>query len=258
MNFSQLGFGAFVFKTQGIMLALSFFVSAWYYYKSIQKHNFPVDFFVHHFWRWILMGAFVARIVTLCLYPEIFETYGWFSFFAFWQGEVNVPIFLLVFLITMYFDLRDQQFSFWRWLDLAVEPLLIFLILENLAAFITGYRYGIATDLPWGVRYETFGVAEVNPVHPVTLYSAVVYVITLLYYKKEALKNNWKDKVLKGKLFYRFLLVILFTEGFLFFIRGDIPSIQGTGISKEFLVFIAVTFLLILGKNLIVKRSKNI
>lgn len=257
MNFSQLGFGTFLFKTYGVLMAIAFVFVAWRYYKRIQKHNFPAEYFAHHFWKWLIFGLAIGRIAVLILNPEIFTNHGWFSFLAFWDGEVSLPIFALGFLLFMFFDLRAQQFSFGRWLDLLVEPLLLFLVLENVIAFLTGARYGIATDLFWGVQYETFSVAEVNPVHPVTIYSAIVYLFAWFHYHRHSMANNWKDKVFKGAVFYRAFLLISITEFLLFFIRGDVQKIGESFFSTNQIIFTVSILILLYFKTKVFKIEKR-
>ena len=143
-------------------------------------------------------------------------------------------------------------------MDLLVEPLLIFFVIENLIAFFTGARYGISTSLPWGIKYETFSVSEINSVHPVTIYSAIVYLFAWLHYHRHSTANKWADKVFKGAVFYNAFWLIGITEFLLFFIRGDIEKIRESVFSVEQIIFIAIFVILIYFKKKIFKLEKKI
>ena len=179
MNFSQLGFGFFVLKINGLLLAAVFFFAVWHYFRSIERKRLSVDFFVHHFWRWIIAGLFVGRVMAILLDLEIFDRHGWMAPAVFWDGEVEPFGAMLGTFLMMAFDFRKEKESIWKWLDLAVPSAMIFLIFMDFIQFVTGAVYGIETTLPWGIRYETFGVETLTPVHPVTLYAVIPHIILL-------------------------------------------------------------------------------
>lgn len=171
MNFSQLDFGLFGIKMYGVFLGIAFFIASWYWYKLIQREKLPHDFFVHHFWRWLVGGILLGRLGALLATPEVFDTYGLFSFFAFWQGELHFISFIIGFLLVMYTDLQQHEAKPLRWLDLGIFPFLLAVMIADLAGFFTGAVYGSETNLFWGVKYEATGVKILAPVHPVTIYA---------------------------------------------------------------------------------------
>ena len=175
MNFSQLNFGGFAIKIYGVLLAIAFFVAAWQYYKRVQKMNFDVDFFVHHFGRWLVGGILLGRLFAVLQSPEIWETYGVFSFFAFWEGTLDFLGVIIGFVLALLLDFRIQKKNVLRWLDIAILPTYIGIIITDVAGFLTGAIYGKETELFWGVRYETFGVESINSVHPITLYALLIH-----------------------------------------------------------------------------------
>jgi len=191
MNFSQLGFGTFVLRINGILIALIFCLIVWLYFKKLKEENLDTDFLAHHLWRWVVSGIIVGRIFSLILDPAIFSSYSWLSFFTFWVGGINFFGAVLGGLGFMIYDLKKTEHNPWKWVDLAVIPVLIGICLGDLAAFLTGAVYGTETSLPWGIQYETFGVDTIAPVHPVTIYAFLIHLIIL----------NWVLRY--GKTFYR-------------------------------------------------------
>ncbi len=217
MNFSQLNFGYFAFKIHGIFVALAFLIAAWHFYKQVQKNNLSVDFFLHHFWRWVVGGVLIGRLVVILLHPEIVVRNGWFSFFTFWDGEIDFFGAFIGGAITAVWDLKVHKFNIWRWADTAVGSFLIAIVLIDLSGFLTGAVYGTPTSLPWGVQYQTFGVATLAPVHPVTLYAFVLHVglMRWVVYSRKFLSRT------PGKLFFITTLLFFVLDFFLQFLHGE-------------------------------------
>lgn len=176
MNLSQLNFGVFSVRMYGVFVALAFIIATWTYYKNLQNQKFPMDFFVHHFWHWMLGGLLVGRIFSILIDSSIFIESPLFSFLAFWDGGISVYGFILGFTAFMWKETHAHQFGFWRWLEHLIQPLFFLLIVHDIASFTTGHLYGVETTLPWGVQYETFGVETIKPVHPVGAYGVVAHV----------------------------------------------------------------------------------
>lgn len=177
MNFYQLSFGVFGLKIYGIFLSIAFVIALWYFYKTIQRKDFPMDFFRHYFWKWLIGGLIVGRIVAVLLNPDIVAQHGIFALIAFWDGTVHFWGVFVGFLGTMWWTLRDQKVSLLRWLDQMVLPFLLGILIVDIAAFLTGTIYGSETILPWGIQYETFGVDILNPTHPVSMYAFIAHLI---------------------------------------------------------------------------------
>lgn len=217
MNFSQLNFGFFALKIYGILLSFAFGVASLYYYRKLSESGFSKDFFLHHYWRWLLGGILLGRLLAVLLEPGIFERFGFMSFFAFWDGEINFWGGLLGFLLTMYLDLKKESKAMGPWLDVGMLPLLLAAMIADWAAFLTGKIYGTETSLPWGVQYETFGVEILNPVHPVTLYAFAAHLILWWWVKEH--ETKWQKS--PGVLSLKTLLYFLVIDFGLQFLRGN-------------------------------------
>ncbi len=249
MNFSQLGFGSFVLRINGIFIAIIFFVSVLHYYKILQKEKLDTDFFAHNFWRWVLVGLLFGRILALLLSPEIFANFGWMSPFVFWIGGINFYGTFLGALGMMFYDLKNTEHNPLKWLDLATPSILMAILLTDLSEFITGAVYGTKTNLPWGIQYETFGVDTISPVHPVTIYSFIIHFLILLWVFK------YRERFLRfpGKLISITAVIFFFAEFFLQFFRGDPTLMLGNTLRIEQIF----SLLIVVGIVAYLKKRQN-
>lgn len=217
MNFSQLSFGVFALKFYGIAVAAAFVVAAWHYYKSLQKKKLSIDFFIHHFWRWLVGGLVVGRIFVLLFDPSIFVRNGLFSFFAFWDGEMHFLGTMFGFIALMWRDLHKSNKAFFQWTDAAMVPLFLGFMIADIGGFLTGAIYGTETALPWGVQYETFGVDILTPVHPVTLYAFLIHLWIWWYLRKR--EATWER--FSGRMTIKAAFFFFGADLLLQFFRGD-------------------------------------
>lgn len=217
MNFSQLTFGMFSFKIYGFFIACAFVLSGWYYYKTLKRKEFPVDFFLHSFWKWVMSGIVLGRIFAIILNWGIIERNGIFSFFAFWDGELNFIGMSLGMIGMMYYELQKRKMDFIRWIDAAITPFLFGVLILDIAAFLTGALYGRETTMPWGIQYETFSVDILSPVHPVTIYAFLLH-LPLYFWAKRYVHVYER---LRGRLAIRAGIFFFLIDLFLQFFRGD-------------------------------------
>ena len=217
MNFSQLNFGYFAFKIHGLIIAIAFLIAAFHFYSQVRKNNLSIDFFLHHFWRWVSGAILTGRLVVLLLNPKIIMRNGWLSFFTFWDGEIDFYGAFLGGLLIAVLDLKAHKFNIWRWADAAIGSFLIAIVLIDLSGFLTGAVYGTPTMLPWGVQYQTFGVATLAPVHPVTLYAFALHIglMRWVVYSQKILSRS------PGKLFFITILLFFILDFFLQFLHGE-------------------------------------
>jgi len=232
MNFSQIAFGYLSLKFYGLFLAIIFAISIWKYYRALQRKDFPVDFFIHNFWKWVIAGLVVGRVVSLFLDFSIWERNGLFGGFAFWDGGFHFFGVFVGFLLLMCWDLAKNKLNYLRWLDVGVIPFFFAVCLLDIAGFITGELYGRETILPWGIQYETISVDILSPTHPVMLYGLIIHGLLLLWAKKRfiTLERIPGRLALRGGIFF-FLFEILLQA-----FRGD-PTLYFFGLIRVEQIF---------------------
>ncbi len=218
MNFSQLSFDWFSFEIYGLFVTLAFTISAWRYYKALQKKQFPIHFFIHHFWKWMLGGVVAGRLFALLFdWNTIVERSGIYSFFAFWDGDIHFIGALTGFILTMIWDMRKQSMDSWRWIDIGIPFIFMGMLITDLGGFLTGAVYGKETSMLWGIQYENVSVDILTPVHPVTIYAFIIHL--WLYFWAQKRKDIWSN--VPGRLAIRMGLLFFSVEFFLQFFRGD-------------------------------------
>jgi len=89
MNFYQLSFGYFSLKIYGILIALAFIIASWHFYKVLLRKSILADFFSHHYWKWVLGGILIGRLLAVALEPQLILKDGMVFFFAFWEGGIS-------------------------------------------------------------------------------------------------------------------------------------------------------------------------
>ena len=243
MNFSQLGFGFFVLKINGILLAITFFLVSWHYFRQVERKKLSVDFLVNNFWKWILWGLLFGRIVALVLDPEIFTRHGLWAPAAFWDGEVDFGGFFVGVLGGMFCDTKRNGFSFLKWLDLSIPSVLIGAVLLDFIQFFTGAMYGTETTLPWGVQYETFGVETLAKVHPVTLYAVIPHILLLNWALKK--QTLWERQ--PGRISFVAGLWFSVFQFFLEFLYGNETLLVGGGLRLGQVISIGIAFVCVVG-----------
>ncbi len=218
MNFSQLGFGAFQLKIFGLFATAAFVWGVWAWWRGLEKRGQDIDFFAHHFWRWLIGGLFLGRLVAFAFDPSILHRQGIVGLFVFWDGGFDALTFAIGFVGLLLIDMLRHEKNPFRWLDVAVVPFFAALLILDLGAFITGAWYGTMTSLPWAVTYNTFGVDLITPVHPVSLYGFLIHYSLLRWAQARAKK--WETSY--GRLAAYGGGMWAMVEGFLqLFFRGD-------------------------------------
>lgn len=247
MNFYQLSFGIFSLKIYGILLTLAFMIGAWSYYSRLRTRTILVDFFLHYFWKWMLVALFVGRIFTVILDPGIILNNEFYYFFAFWEGDLNFYGTIIGFFFVSRWALKKHGYKFSQWLDIAVYSFLLGVIFSDLASFMTGASYGKPTGLPWGVKYETFGVDILDLVHPVAIYAFFFHIwLLFLVRSHEKLYERFGEKlaIRTGLIFFGFDFLLYFLYGDQVFLIFDFLRME-----QVFCLFIIV-FLFWRGKRM--------
>lgn len=243
MNFSQIFLGPFTLKFYGVFVAMAFLVTAILYYQRLKLRDLDREFFVHHFWRWIMGGVVLGRVFALISDPSILGRNDWLSFFAFWDGGISMLAVLVGFLAVMRIDIYRAKQDFLPWTDAMVFPVMVGAMILDIGSFITGAVYGSPTEMPWGVKYETFGVDLLSPLHPVTLYGFVLH-FWLFRWVERRFEPFLKHP---GKLTYSAMFFFFGMQFVLEFFRGD-PSFMNLPIRllQVFSLVISVTALVVL------------
>lgn len=182
-----------------------------------------------------------------------------------------MPVFKFAYL-TQFFYIWDKGLSFWgalfgflimlaiicfkrgenilKWLDRLITPIGLGLIIANFGQLLDGQGYGIPTDMPWGMAYESINVKYTVPIHPVQIYS-MIYVSGILFvlrkFKKHEFFTQEGNKTLVAVSLYSFIRI------FMEMLRGD-DTLELFGIR---IASVICTIIFVISGYILLKRARE-
>lgn len=136
----------------------------------------------------------------------------WDQGFSFWGAVIGASLMLI-------YKLKKDEENVWKWADALIVPVMIGLIIGEIGAFLGGYAYGIPTDLPFGIRYDSFNVKYTVPVHPTQIYTIIAIIAIMASKKYLAKKYDFFKR--EGNTTIYFATTCFFAFFLLEFLRGD-------------------------------------
>ena len=174
---------------------------------------------------WIIIGVVAGgRIGSVLFYgfqqdPQRYlsDPMAWLSV---WDGGMSFHGgFLGVLLAVVIWSRFNRSSNFWEVTDLLAISAPIGLFFGRIANFINGELYGRPTDLPWAMRFPTFGPNGVRdqwtePRHPSQLYESFLEGLVLLIvlnwlWRKPAVRSQAgivTGAFIAGYGFFRFMV----------------------------------------------------
>lgn len=155
---------------------------------------------------WIIIGVvFGGRIGSVLFYGFQQDSQRYFSdpmaWLAVWDGGMSFHGgFLGVLLAVVIWSRFNPKTRFWEVTDLLAISAPIGLFFGRIANFINGELYGRPTDVPWAMRFPTFGPNGVKdqwtePRHPSQLYESFLEGLVLLI----VLNVMWRNPAIRGR-----------------------------------------------------------
>ncbi len=155
---------------------------------------------------WIIIGVvFGGRIGSVLFYGFQQDSQRYFSdpmaWLAVWDGGMSFHGgFLGVLLAVVIWSRFNPKTRFWEVTDLLAISAPIGLFFGRIANFINGELYGRPTDVPWAMRFPTFGPNGVKdqwtePRHPSQLYESFLEGLVLLI----VLNVMWRNPAIRDR-----------------------------------------------------------
>lgn len=179
--------GSITITTFNLFLTLSFLAGVVFLVRFVQMKKMKLNFFVNHFIQLLFLPFIGGRLFYIF---EHLNTFKQSPLQILYVWDLNFSVFGIFYtgLLLLYLFCRSNSEDFWAWLDAFTLGSMVALFFIHIGHFFNGSLYGIPTDLPWGVAFDTFGIPYLDPIHPTQLYSAfaalIVAIITLKYAKK--------------------------------------------------------------------------
>ena len=99
--------------------------------------------------------------------------------FAFWQGGLTIHGAVIGSILVGIWYSHWKKVSFWKLADTIAPSLALGQFIGRLGCFLNGCCYGVSTELPWGVKFNS--PSSLIPyamlgkkVHPTQLYESAL------------------------------------------------------------------------------------
>ena len=166
-------YGPVTVSTFNLLLALAFVSGSVFLVRFINLKKLKLSFFVNNFIYFLLIPLAGGRLIYLFEHIPIFKRNPLQILFVWDMGFSPFGIFYSAILILYLISRREHE-DFWAWADAFVLASLVGLFFINIGHFFNGTNYGMPTELPWGISFDTFNIPYLNPIHPAQIYSALV------------------------------------------------------------------------------------
>ncbi len=210
-------------QTLWVFVVLALLISSYLTVERLRRERVNFTLLIEHSTFFFFCGILGARLAYFIFHTDAY-TPGldlrtlqnffsiWDQGFSFWGGASAIGLALL-------YRLKKEGEPLSKWADALIVPFYTGIIIGDLGAFFGGYSYGVPTNLPWGVLYESYNVKYTVPVHPTQLYSMVILIALLWSKKKIAQKSTFFQTHGNTALY---LTTTLALSSFLLeFLRGD-------------------------------------
>jgi prolipoprotein diacylglyceryltransferase len=204
-------------------MAIAMLVGSYLSVKRLKRRRVDFTLFIKHSTSFFLAAIILSRIVYFTSHPDTyfpgFDLRTLQNFVSIWDQGFSFWGAALGFFLMMSYHIRKANEPFWKWMDALSVPVLVGILIGFIGTFLGGYSYGLPTDLPWGIQYESFNVKYTVPVHPTQLYYVIF--IGLLLWSKQIIKKKNDFFETDGNASLYFFTVYFMGSFLLEFLRGD-------------------------------------
>jgi phosphatidylglycerol:prolipoprotein diacylglycerol transferase len=182
-------YGSITLTTFNLLLVVGFLAGTTFLVRFIQLKKLNLNFFVNHFIYFIFLPLLGGRIFYIFEHINLFKKAPFSSLYVWDLGFSAFGIFYTAILVVYLFSRANSE-DFWGWVDALTLSSLFGLFIIHIGHFFNGSHYGIPTELPWGIAFDTVNIPYLNPIHPTQLYSALIALIVLYISMKYAKRTH--------------------------------------------------------------------
>lgn len=171
--------GPFFIWAHTIFLLIGVAMATEFLFRLADRAHLSLQHFRDHAFQYFLAYLIGARMIAVIAEYRVYFRdplrlfIVWDGNFSFLGGAIGVGIVLSI--VTLH-----HRSTFLQWLDVLVPATTFGLVFDWVGRFAAGKSYGLPTDVPWGVTYDTLNVRYAVPIHPVQLYYVLFYAILTL------------------------------------------------------------------------------
>jgi phosphatidylglycerol:prolipoprotein diacylglycerol transferase len=158
------------------MMVVGFALALWRAKGAAKRRGFNQDYIYDLSLIALLSGIVGARLLYILLNPD---TESFKDFFAVWNGGLSFHGGVLAAVITAIIYTRWKKLSFLECADMLSPSLAIGYAFTRIGCFLNGCCYGVATSLPWGVRFLEDGQWTALS-HPTHIYASIANILIFL------------------------------------------------------------------------------
>lgn len=206
----------------GITMALGFLVAGYLVWRNAPLYDVPREK-IESLMLWIIVGTIVGARAYFLVQND-FASYlqePW-RMLAVWEGGLAFFGGLFGAMFAAFLYTLKEKLSFARIADLFAPFIPIGAGIGRTTCGLAGMDYGTPTNLPWGVVYtnpNSYAPLDGIARHPVQFYELFGDLIIA------GILLKMRGKLPDGALFLLYLTLFGILRFFLFFVRGDVPTV---------------------------------
>lgn len=178
--------GPFVIHSLWLFVAFGIMAGSFLFMRLAKRYRLKLNFLTHHGGLVILSTLISARLFFILFHLQEFNEF--FSIFKLWDKGLSFWGALLGFSLSIVYVAKKYGESWLRIFDAISLPLLLGLLFGHAGAFLDGIAHGKATNLPWGITFQSAVVKYAVPIHPTQLY-AFLYTFVLFFMLRKVSKE---------------------------------------------------------------------
>lgn len=210
-------------QTVWVFVVIALLISSYLMVERLRRERVNFTLLIEHSTFFLICSVFSSRLIYFIFHADAylpgFDIRTLLNFIAIWDQGLSFWGAVAGMSLALIYRLRKAEESLGKWGDALIVPLFVGIMIGDIGAFMGGYSYGLPTDLPWGVLYESFNVKYTVPVHPTQLYSILILIAILWSKKKVGQRKNWFHTPGNGALYLAAAFGL--TSFILEFLRGD-------------------------------------
>lgn len=178
-------YGSITIRTFNVILAFAFLISGAFAIRYAHRQMLNISFMSHNFIFVILAMIIGGRLFYIFENLKLFTANPVYTFFI-W--DLNFSFFGVLCGIVIAFIILTVKAKedLWAWLDIASLSVILAMIFIHIGHFFNGTHYGMPTDLPWGIAFDTQNIPYLNPIHPTQIYAFLLAFIIFIYALKKS------------------------------------------------------------------------
>ena len=179
LMFEVFQIGRFFVWTHVVSLLIGVWMATEFLFRLAERAQLSLQHFRDYAFQYFLAYLIGARMIAVVAEYRVYLKDP-LRFFVVWDGNFSFLGGAIGVGIVLWFVTLHHRSTFLQWLDVLVPATTFGLVFDWMGRFAAGKAYGLPTDVPWGVTYDTFNVRYAVPIHPVQLYYVLFYAILTL------------------------------------------------------------------------------